>query len=139
MQDRTTKRATRLKLMTVEREKVREALLKAKDTKTFVFTPKSDIEEAAIALATEGQAGWSDSLYSLNYFDRYLEHTCFIFATQPEDNPEQQWLLVNFDAKSGHKYWIALGEKLLPEVYYAWAKVVQKPDPQFDPDRMKSV
>lgn len=139
MEDQTRQQILRLKLVTLERNKIKEALLKAKESKAYIFTPENDLEEAAIAVAVEGPAGWKDSLYSLNYFDRYLEHTCFIFATQPPENQEQEWLLVNFDGRTGTKYWIALGEKVLSEVYYAWAKVVQKPDPQFDLERMKNV
>lgn len=118
---------------------VRLAQVKAEKSTVYVFTPKTDLEEVAITVAIEGSSGWKDSLYSLNYVDRYLEHTCFIFAGRPEGSKDQQWLLVNLDGKSGSKYWIALGEKQLSEVYYAWAKVVQKPNPYFDPQRMTTI
>ena len=128
-----------LKLVRLERDKVKQDQVKAEKSTVYVFTPKTDLEEVAITVATEGSSGWKDSLYSLNYVDHHLEHTCFIFAGRPEGSKDQQWLLVNLDGKSGSKYWIALGEKQLSEVYYAWAKVVQKPNPYFDPQRMTTI
>ncbi len=130
---------SRLKLVRLERAKVKQDQVKAEKSTVYVFTPKTDLEEVAIAVAIEGSSGWKDSLYSLDYVDRHLEHTCFIFATRPEGSKDQQWLLVNLDGKSGSKYWIALGEKQLSEVYYAWAKVVQKPNSFFDPQRMTTI
>jgi hypothetical protein len=95
--------------------------------KTFVFTPKNDLEEIAIAIATAGEQGWKGSLYSLDYTDTYREHTCFIFATQPKGSNNQQWLLVSNDTRNDVKYWSALGEMPLKDIYYAWTKIVQKP------------
>lgn len=131
-------RLPRLKLFRLEREKVKQMRMKSKAADIHIFTPESDLEVAAIALATEGDIGWKGSLYSLEYFDCHLEHTCFIFATEPEESI-QQWLLVNFDTRADAKYWIVLGNKLLSEVYYAWAKVVKAPHPYFDVQKMKII
>ncbi len=129
---------SRLKLIRLERDiaKEKQAHAKAEKSVAYIFMPKNDLEETAIAVAIEGNTAWKDSLYSLDYVDRYLEHTCFIFATRPKGSKDQQWLLVNLDGKSGSSYWIALGEKQLSEVYYAWAKVVQKTNAHFDPQCM---
>lgn len=125
-----------LKLMRLEKEKVRQAKVQATKSDNYIFTPTNDLEASAIALATEGKSGWKGSLYSLDYYDRYLEQTCFIFATQPKAENNDSWLLVVVDSSDGTKYWIALGEKLLSDIYYSWAKVAEIPNPQFDPKRM---
>lgn len=139
MSEESSHRLLRLKLMRLEREKVRHAHIQANKSNIYIFTPKNDLEVAAIAIATEGDAGWKGSLFSLNYFDRYLEHTCFIFATQHQESTNQQWLLVNFDSRADAKYWIALGQKLLSDVYYSWARVVRKPNPQFNLQHLKGI
>lgn len=131
-------RLPRLKLFRRERETVKQMRMKSKAADIHIFAPQGDLEVAAIALATEGEIGWKGSLYSLEYFDCHLEHTCFIFATEPEESI-QQWLLVNFDTKADAKYWIVLGNKLLSEVYYAWAKIVKAPHPYFDVQKMKII
>ena len=128
-----------LKLIMLERDKTRRAEILAGESSHYIFTPKNAIETAAIALAIEGEAGWKGSLYSLDYFDRHLEHICFIFATQPKEKSNCSWLLVAFNSNDRSKYWIALGKKLLPEVYYAWAKVVQNNKPRFDFQRMEDI
>ena len=127
-----------LKRVTLERgqEKEKQIQNREQESEIYIFSPKTDLEEAAIAIAIEGHTGWKDALYSLDYVDRHLEHTCFIFATRPKDSKDQQWLLVNLDGRSGSKYWIVLGEKQLSEVYYAWAKVVGKPNPYFNPQQL---
>lgn len=125
-----------LKLMRLEKDKIRQAEIQARKYEYHVFAPKNKLEAAAIAIATEGKSGWKGSLYSLDYYDRYLEHTCFIFATQPKEKNNDCWLLVTFDNHDNSKYWIALGERLLSEVYYSWATVIEVPNPQFDPQRM---
>lgn len=132
---------SRLKLIRLEINVVKEkqAQVEAEKAYPHIFIPSNDLEKVAIAIATEGAFGWKDALYSLDYVDRHLEHTCFIFATRPEGSKDQQWLLVNLDGKSGSSYWIALGEKQLSEVYYAWAKVVQKTNAHFDPDCMINI
>jgi len=94
---------------------------------TFIFIPKNDVEELALAVATAGEMGLKGSLYSLDYTDSYREHTCFIFATQPKESNNQQWLLVSNDSRNDVKYWSALGEMPLQDIYYAWTKIVQKP------------
>ncbi len=127
-----------LKRVTVERDQEKQIQVQKEEPKVYIFSPKTDLEEAAIAVAIEGSSGWKDALYSLDYVDRHLEHTCFIFATRPKESRDQQWLLVNLDGKSGSKYWIVLGEKQLSEVYYAWAKVVQKTNPHFNPHQLSS-
>ncbi len=136
---KTSHRLPRLKLFKLEREKVKQIRIKAKAANVYVFAPESDLEVAAIALATEGDIGWKGSLYSLDYFDCHLEHTCFIFATEPEERGVQQWLLVNFDTRADARYWIVLGNKLLSEVYYAWANIVKAPHPYFDIQKMKII
>ena len=80
-------------------------------------------------------------MYSLNYYDRYLDNTCFIFTTQPQSETEQDhsWLLVALDSRDQTRYWINLEKKLLSEVHAAWAKVVSIPNPQFDPRRMVGI
>ncbi len=128
-----------LKLMRLKKEETRKAEIQAKKTECYIFTPKNELEAAAIAIATEGQSGWKGSLYSLDYYDRYLEHTCFIFATQPKSKNDDDWLLIAFDSNDSSKYWIALGERILSDVYYSWAKVVEVPNPQFDPQRMAEI
>ncbi len=92
-------------------------------------------------MATEGKSGWKGSLQSLDYYDRYLNDTCFIFTTQPQAETEKDdnWLLVTFDSIDRTRYWINLEEKLLSEVYNTWAKVVNIPNPQFDPQRMTTM
>jgi hypothetical protein len=92
--------------------------------KTFIFTPKNDLEELAIAIATAGETGWKESLYSLEYTDTYGEHNCFIFATQPKESDNQRWLLVSNDSKHDVKYLSALGKMPLKDIYYAWTKTV---------------
>lgn len=139
MEEAKDQNLPQLKSIRLERNKLKKVRIKHEKATAYIFTPKNDLEEAAIAVATEGSAGWKDSLYSLDYVDRYLEHTCFIFATRPKESKDQQWVLVNLDGRYGSKYWIALGEKELSDVYLAWAKVVQKPNPQFDPQRMINV
>jgi hypothetical protein len=145
IEDKTMEEATnyessllsqQLKQVILEREKQKQAQVQQKASGIYIFSPKTDLEEAAIAIATQGELGWKEALYSLDYTDRHLEHTCFIFATRPEGSKEEQWLLVNLDGRSGSKYWIALGEKQLSDVYYAWAKVVQKTAAHFDPQCM---
>jgi len=126
----------RLKLLRLQRDKVKQAQIQARRSNAYIFTPKNDLEVAAIALAIQNENGWRGSLYSLDYFDRYLEDICFIFATKPEGSKNQEWLLVSFNYRTTAKYWIALGEKSLADVYYAWVRVVKKPDPSFDPERM---
>jgi hypothetical protein len=123
-----------LKRLTLEREK--QTQVYKENSGIYIFSPQTELEETAIAIATEGEFGWKEDLYSLDYSDRYLDHTCFIFATRSEGSKDQQWLLVNLDGRSGSKYWIALGERELSEVYYAWAKVVQKNNSHFDPQCM---
>jgi hypothetical protein len=132
-------RQPRLKLFRLEREKIKQIRIKPKVANAYIFTPESDLEVAAIALATEGDIGWKGSLYSLDYFDCYQEHTCFIFAIEPKENNIQQWLLVNFDTRADARYWIVLGNQLLAEVYYDWAKVVGDPHPYFDLQKMKII
>lgn len=129
---------SRLKFLRLEREKTRQAQIKRRKS-IYIFTPRNNLEMTALTIAREGNTGWKKSLYSLNYVDRYREHICFIFATEPAGSKEQQWLLVNFDSRTEAKYWIVLGEHLLSEVYYAWAKVVRLSNPQFDPQRMGEI
>jgi hypothetical protein len=126
----------RLKFIKSEQEKVEQAQLEARRSNNYIFTPKNDLEAAAIILATKNENGWKGSLYSLEYFDRYLDQTCFIFATKPVESKHQQWLLLSFNHRTTAKYWIVLGEKSLAEVYYAWAGVAKKPDPSFNPEQM---
>jgi len=128
-----------LKLLRLEKDKVKEAEIRAKRSQHHIFIPRNELEAAAIAIATEGSSGWKGSLYSLDYYDRYLEHTCFILATEPKDEKSNNWLLVAFNNRDNTKYWIALGEKRLSEVYYAWARVVQVSSPQFDSQRMAEI
>lgn len=128
-----------LKLLTLEKDRAREDQLRAKMANFHVFSPKNELEASAIIIATQGKSGWKGSLYSLDYYDRYLDETCFIFATEPVEKNNGNWLLVAFNASENTKYWIALGEKKLSEVYYSWAKVVQVNNPQFDPQRMSSI
>ena len=128
-----------LKLLRLEKDKVKEAEVRASLSHHHIFIPSNDLEIAAIAIATEGVSGWKGSLYSLDYYDRYLENTCFILATEPKIEKDNNWLLVAFNSKDNSKYWIALGEKNLSEVYYAWAKVVQLSNPQFDSQRMAEI
>jgi hypothetical protein len=125
-----------LKFIKSEQEKVEQAQLEARRSNNYIFTPENDLEAAAIVLATKNENGWKGSLYSLEYFDRYLEETCFIFATKPEGSKHQEWLLLSFNHRTTAKYWIALGEKSLAEVYYAWARMEKKPDPSFDLEQM---
>jgi hypothetical protein len=56
----------------------------------FIFTPKNELEESAIALTTDGDYGWKGSLYSLDYVDTDQKPNvfCFIFATKPKDAQE---------------------------------------------------
>ncbi len=117
---------------------VREARIQARESGYYIFNPTNELEEVAIALATEGKSGWKGSLYSLNYYDRYLENTCFIFTTQPQSQTEEDdsWLLIALDSSNHSRYWINLDKKLLSEVHAAWAKVLNIPNPQFDPQRM---
>ncbi len=129
---------SRLKFLRLEREKTRQAQIKRRES-IHIFTPRNNLEMTALTIASEGNTGWKKSLYSLNYVDRYREHICFIFATEPAGSKEQQWLLVNFDSRTEAKYWIVLGEHLLSEVYYAWAKVAQKSHAQFDLQKMKTI
>jgi hypothetical protein len=139
MQENNNHLKLSIKLMKLEKEEVRKAEVQARELAHYIFTPKNELETVAIAIAMEGKSGWKGSLHSLDYYDRYLEHTCFIFATQPKAKNEDSWLLVTFDSSDSNKYWIALGERLLSEVYYSWAKVVQLPNPQFDLQRMAEV
>lgn len=136
---KNNRRLPRLKLFRLEKEKIKQVQVKTKTDRVHVFTPESDLEVAAIAIATEGNIGWKGSLYSLDYFDCYQENTCFIFATVPRESRFQEWLLVNFDTRADAKYWIVLGNKLLVEVYYAWANVVGYPHPYFDLEKMKII
>jgi len=115
-----------LKLLKPEGEKVNQALV---EENIFIFTPKNDVEDLAIAVATLGETGWKGSLYSLDCTDTYREHTCFIFATQPKESKNQQWLLVSNDSKNDVKFWSALEGMLLRDVYYAWTSLVQKTFP----------
>lgn len=103
---------------------------------TYIISSKNDVEEVAIAIATQGATGWKGSLYSLEYFDYHRQHNCFIFATKPQDSRKQEYLLVNFDSKLEVKYWIAPGETPLRDIYYTWAKTARKPFPQFESNRM---
>ncbi len=127
-----------LKLLKLDKEQATQAQLEAKESNAYIFMPKNDLEATAIAIARKGNAGWKGSLYNLSYVDSYLDNTCFIFATEPEQYQRQQWLLVNCDSNTGSKYWIILGVKLIPDVYYAWAKVMRLPNPQFDLQKMEN-
>lgn len=133
MKEEQDQSLSRLKLIRV---KASQDQVKAEESTTYIFRPKNDLEEIAIAIAIDGHTGWQDSLYSLDYVDHYLEHTCLIFATRPEESKDQQWLLVNLDGRYSSSYWIALGEKQLLEAYYAWAKIVGNPNPHFNPQSM---
>ena len=128
-----------LKLVRLRRNKAKEAEIRAKRAECYIFTPKNELEEAAIILATGGRSGWKGSLYSLDYYDLYLEHTCFIFSTKPKEKEENSWLLVAFDSSDDTKYWINLGEKQLVEIYYAWARVVGINNPQFNSQWMRNI
>jgi len=136
MTDSNNPDVLRLKFMRSEKEKVEQIQMQAKRSNAYIFTPKNDLETAAIVLATQHENGWKGSLYSLEYFDRYLENTCFIFATKPQGSKNQEWLLLSINHRTTAKYWIALRAKSISEVYYNWARVVKKPDPFFDPDQL---
>ncbi|MDJ0726947.1 MAG: hypothetical protein QNJ38_17740 [Prochloraceae cyanobacterium] len=58
----------------------------------FIFESQNELEEAAIAATIEGDYGWKESLYSLDYYDTAEEGNlvCFIFATLPKDEGEQE-------------------------------------------------
>jgi len=132
-------RISRLKLMRLESDKAQQSWLEK--SHFHIFIPHNDIEVVAIAITTEGETGWKGSLYSLEYFDYYREHNCFIFATKTLDSRNQEYLLVNFDSRLEVKYWIAPGETPLPlrDIYYNWAKIVRKPNPKFESNRMIAI
>jgi len=132
-EDETRRKLLSLKLLILEKDKAVQNREKARIADIYIFAPQNELEVAAIALAQAGDIGWKGSLYSLDYCDSYQDHTCYIFATRPAEAREQEWLLVSVDRRNEAKYWVTLGQKLLPEVYYAWAKVVGIPHPQFDP------
>lgn len=121
-----------LRLVNFQRDELKLTRTQTREAETYIFVPKNDLEALAIALAQEGIAGWKGSLYSLNYYDCYLEHTCFIFATRGEYDQDQEWLLVAFNNLDRTKYWIKFGNRPLSEVYFAWAKVVNKTHCQFN-------
>jgi hypothetical protein len=127
-----------LKLLKLDKDQAKQAQLEARESNVYIFMPTNDLEVTAIAIAREGNAGWKGCLYNLSYVDHYLGNTCFIFATEPEKNQRQQWLLVNYHGHTKSKYWIVFGVKLLAEVYYAWAKAIRLPNPEFDPQKMKA-
>ena len=122
----------------VARDIAQKAKTQARESGYYIFTPKNELEAAAIAMATEGKSGWKGSLQSLDYYDRYLQDTCFIFATQlqTETETDPSWLLIAFDSIDRTRYWINLDGQLLSEVYTSWAKVVNIPNSQFYPQRM---
>ncbi len=128
-----------LKLVKLRRNKTKEAEIRAKRAEYYVFTPKNELEEGAIILATSGKSGWKGSLYSLDYYDLYREHTCFIFSTKPKEEKENSWLLVAFDSSDNTKYWIDFGEKQLVEIYYSWARVAEVKNPHFNPQWMRNI
>jgi hypothetical protein len=129
-------RISRLKLLRLESEKAQQN--RVEKSHAHIFIPNNDLEVVAIAIATEGENGWKGSLYGLEYFDHYREHNCFIFATKPQESRNQQYLLVNFDSRLEVKYWIAPGETPLKDIYYTWAKIVRKPNPKFESNRMRT-
>jgi len=129
-------RISRLKLLRLESEKAQQN--RVEKSSAHIFLPNNDLEVVAIAIATEGENGWKGSLYGLEYFDYYREHNCFIFATKPQESRNQQYLLVSFDSRLDVKYWIAPGETSLRDIYYTWAKIVRKPNPKFESNRMRT-
>ena len=100
----------------------------------YIFTPENHIEEEAIVLTTSGKYGWKGSLYSLEYLERYKDkdEICFIFATQPKEAKEQEWLLVQINTKTRNRSW-SVHTGTLKQVYYIWAEQIKIPEPNFNP------
>ena len=100
----------------------------------FIFKPRNEIEENAIALTTDGDYGWKGSLYSLDYVDTAENQNvfCFIFATLPKDAQEQEWLLVQIDRQENTRSW-SVHPGTLEQVYYIWAEKIGISEPNFKP------
>lgn len=99
---------------------------------TYIFTPKNELEEEAIQLATMGDRGWQGSLYKLAYYEAYNQELCLIFAIDPPESPEQKWLLVQVNTKKQARGW-SVHEEALEKVYYLWAENINIPEPNFKP------
>jgi hypothetical protein len=100
--------------------------------KVFIFTPQNEIEEAAIAFTIEGEYGWKESLYSLEYAASERDRTCMIFSTKPKTLENQEWLLVIFDRKNNTKSW-SCHDGSFEQVYYRWAEEIEGNIPNYNP------
>ncbi len=100
----------------------------------FIFEPQNELEKYAIAATIEGDYGWKESLYSLDYYNTAEEGNlvCFIFATLPKDEGEQEWLLVKFDRQKNNRGWSVI-PGTLEQVCYIWAEQIGIPEPNYKP------
>jgi hypothetical protein len=98
----------------------------------FIFTPKNELEEAAITLAIEGEYGWKESLYGLEYTASERDKVCMIFSTKPKTLESQEWLLVIFDRKNNTRSW-SYHDGSFEQVYYKWAEEIEGDVPNYNP------
>ena len=98
----------------------------------FIFTPKSEIEKAAIAATISGEYGWQGCLYSLEMFEYQGSTVGFIFTTKPLNSSTQEWLLVQLDFNDRTGSW-SHHDGTLEQTYYIWKEQIQLQEPNYNP------
>ncbi len=99
---------------------------------SFIFTPKNNIEKAAIEAPVSGEYGWQGSLYSLELYEYRKNEAGFIFATKPLNSRHQEWLLVKLNFKDYTGSW-SYHDCALEQVYYIWKENIQLSEPNYHP------
>ncbi len=100
--------------------------------KIFIFTPRNDLERAAIEATISGEYGWHGSLYSLELYEYEAREVGFIFNTRPPESPEKEWLLVKLNFEDNTVAW-SYHDGNLEQVYYIWKEKIQLPEPNYHP------
>lgn len=104
----------------------------AQPEQAFIFTPKNNVELAAIEATISGEYGWQGSLYSLELYE-YREHEAgFIFTTKPLNSNPQEWLLVKLNFIDYTGSW-SHHEGTIEQVYYIWKENIELSEPNYNP------
>ena len=98
----------------------------------FIFSPKNNIEKAAIEATICGEYGWHGSLYSLEMQEYQDNEVGFIFATKPLSSSEPEWLLVQLNIHDYTGSW-SHHKGSLEQVYYIWKEQIQLSEPNYHP------
>ena len=103
-----------------------------KPQEAFIFTPKNNTERAAIEATISGEYGWSGSLYSLELYEYQDNEAGFIFATNPPDSEDREWLLVRLNFIDYTGSW-SHHEGTIEQVYYIWKENIELSEPNYKP------